>query len=394
MKQLSLALLVAAAACSSPPEKKAAPPPREVPVTKDYTRPLEPGRMALEKITDPAQIPDFGPGLRDRERLLRALDESVNYYRKPSSKKRFPYLTITHAQALGSLERFREILAAATDPVAFHRSLVAEFDVYRSVGCDGAGTVFFTGYCEPIYDGSLTRTEEFRYPLYGLPPELVKDEDGTPLGRRTPAGIVDWPAREAIEPLLRGLEIAWLRDPFEAYIVHVQGSATIRLAGGKVLKLGYAGKTERPYRSAGLALVEAGRLKRGELSLAAMKRHFKAHPEDLSFLNANESYVFFRPREGGPQGSIGAEVTPLASLATDKAVFPAGALAFLRTTLPGEGAVSRFALDQDTGGAIRSAGRADYFIGTGPEAEALAGTIGAEGRLYYLFLKADGGAGR
>jgi membrane-bound lytic murein transglycosylase A len=46
-----------------------------------------------------------------------------------------------------------------------------------------------------------------------------------------------------------------------------------------------------------------------------------------------------------------------------------------------------FALDQDTGGAIRSAGRADIFVGTGPEAEILAGRTQAEGRLYYIFVK-------
>jgi membrane-bound lytic murein transglycosylase A len=47
----------------------------------------------------------------------------------------------------------------------------------------------------------------------------------------------------------------------------------------------------------------------------------------------------------------------------------------------------QFMLDQDTGGAIRTAGRADIYLGTGPRAERLAGTTQAEGQLYYLFLK-------
>jgi membrane-bound lytic murein transglycosylase A len=46
-------------------------------------------------------------------------------------------------------------------------------------------------------------------------------------------------------------------------------------------------------------------------------------------------------------------------------------------------------LDQDTGGAIRTAGRADIYYGVGPGAEALAGNQYAEGRLYYLFLKPE-----
>jgi membrane-bound lytic murein transglycosylase len=44
-------------------------------------------------------------------------------------------------------------------------------------------------------------------------------------------------------------------------------------------------------------------------------------------------------------------------------------------------------LDQDAGGAIQAPGRADLYMGVGPEAEVLAGGQYAEGRLYYFFLK-------
>jgi len=46
-----------------------------------------------------------------------------------------------------------------------------------------------------------------------------------------------------------------------------------------------------------------------------------------------------------------------------------------------------FALDQDTGGAIRAAGRCDIYLGVGDDAGKLAGQTYQEGRLYYLFLK-------
>ena len=46
----------------------------------------------------------------------------------------------------------------------------------------------------------------------------------------------------------------------------------------------------------------------------------------------------------------------------------------------------RMMFDQDTGGAIRTAGRADIYLGVGPDAERRAGTTRAEGQLYYLFL--------
>ena len=48
-----------------------------------------------------------------------------------------------------------------------------------------------------------------------------------------------------------------------------------------------------------------------------------------------------------------------------------------------------FMLDQDTGGAIRAAGRADIYMGTGPQAESLAGKQLHEGELYYLAVKPE-----
>jgi membrane-bound lytic murein transglycosylase A len=44
-------------------------------------------------------------------------------------------------------------------------------------------------------------------------------------------------------------------------------------------------------------------------------------------------------------------------------------------------------LDQDTGGAIRTAGRADLYLGVGPEAERRSGATQATGQLYYFFLR-------
>ncbi len=370
------------------------------PAVKNYSQPLPVGQVALQKIVDPRDYPDFSEGLADRESLLRALDESVAYFKKPSSKKYFPYLDVAHERAQKSLEAFRALVLSASTGAELNREIVARFDVYRSVGCDNEGTVLFTGYCEPIYRGSLSPSPEFRFPLYKLPPDVAKDEEGKPLGKRTAFGVVPYETREEIETgrILegRGLELVWLRDRLEAYIVQVQGSARILLPDGRELRVGYAGKTDRPYRSIGQALVDDGRIRADDLSLSAIKEHFAKNPSDLDhYLYLNESYVFFQETKDGPFGSLGAKVTPLRTIATDKAVFPRGAIAFADTVKPhlsSVGAIERrpfraFVLDQDTGGAIRSAGRCDIFMGTGPDAERLAGHTRSEGRLYYLFLK-------
>ena len=73
------------------------------------------------------------------------------------------------------------------------------------------------------------------------------------------------------------------------------------------------------------------------------------------------------------------------TLATDKTLFPRGALTFVEAEVGGV-PYQRLMFDQDTGGAIRTAGRGDLYLGIGPDAERRAGTTKAEGQLYYLFL--------
>lgn len=379
-------LALAMAGCSSEPAAR----------EPDYGRPLPPGRMALRKITDPARIPNFAPGFADRESLILAIDRSLDYLARPSSRKHYPYMGITHEQVVRSLRTFKRILAEAGSGAELHRRIVETFDLYESVGWDGSGTVLFTAYCEPVYEGSRRRTAIYRHPLYRMPPDLVKAPDGTPLGRRTRDGrIVPYYTRREIEDhpdLLRGLELVYLKDPVEAFIIHVQGSARIRLPDGSEMRVGYKAKTDRPYTSIGRELVRDGRIPPHQLSLAAIRRFFRRHPGLVrEYLDRNECYVFFTEYEDGPYGSLNVPITPKRTLATDKSVFPPAALAFVETRMPlrtlSPEPFRAFMLDQDTGGAIRSAGRADIYYGSGPEAEARAGRTCAEGRLVYLFVK-------
>ncbi|MEK7867573.1 MAG: MltA domain-containing protein [Planctomycetota bacterium] len=383
--------LVALTACSSDPPVE----------EKDYWRELPPGEMALVKVTDPRLIPPFGKGFNDREAILESVDQSLGWFQKPSTKQYYPYLDVDHERAFASLVAFKEVFMRATSAEALDQEIRTRFDVYMSRGCDDKGTVLFTGYCEPIFEGSLTRDSIFRYPLYRRPKDLVSQPDGKPLGRQTKGGeTVPYWTREEIEcaHMLDGqnLELVYLKDKFEAYICHIQGSARILLSDGRELRVGYAGKTDRPYASVGMKLIETGKIKKEELSLRRLKQYFREHPEQVDpALSVNESYVFFTERDGGPFGSLGLKVTPYHTIATDKSVFPRGCVAFVQTTLPrhaGEASVRAapfwgFACDQDTGGAIRSAGRTDLFMGTGPDAELLAGSTYYEGQLYYLFLK-------
>jgi len=365
----------------------------------EYDRPLPPGEVALELVTDPAQYPDFSLDAGGRDGLLAAIDNSLDYLSRPSSKSFYPYLDISHERVVASLRAFRRIVEGSPDPNAWKARIVREFDVYRSKGWNGKGVVLFTGYCQPIYQARLRREGPFQVPLYKLPPDLVKAEDGTCLGRRLPDGSIapywtrgDIDGRRVLEG--KGLELCWVKDPFQAYVIHVQGSAKLILEGGREFSIGYAGKNEHPYRSIGEILIQEGKIRRDELSLTALERYFAEHPEAYRILERNPSYVFFTEREGGPYGSLNVPVTENRSIATDKAVFPRAGIAFFDAPVPVLSGSTvtferrgAFVLDQDTGGAIRSAGRCDIFFGIGDRAKLLAGHARSEGRLFYIFLK-------
>lgn len=389
-----LLLSAVLASCEKPAEMEPWTPQRP---TKDYNRPLPPGQLALRKIP-PERYPDFGAGFYNKRGLADAVRRSLNYLRKASSRRFFPYGDVTHERAVASLHAFLEVLERADSPQALDGAIRDGFDVYQSVGCDDAGTVLFTGYYCPIFEGRRQREGPFRYPLYGAPPDLMKDADGNILGRRTPeGGVAPYHTRAEIEEqrLLQGLEVAWLKDPFEAYVVSVQGSGKLRQADGSIYEVGYAGNNGHTYEPVADAMIADGVIRREELSLQTLLHYFAAHPQDVAkYTRKNPRFVFFKESPGGPYGSINERVTPYRTIATDKEIYPRACLAYVTTRMPAvqgdqvvQKSFSSFVLDQDTGGAIRAAGRCDVFIGTGPAAERVAGRVYSEGAVYYVFLK-------
>ncbi|TAH36916.1 MAG: murein transglycosylase [Planctomycetota bacterium] len=367
----------------------------------DFTRELPPGELGLSPLPPGAPLPDFSIAWNDRARLAESVRHSLDYLGAPSSQKHFPYGEITHERMVASLERFLELLETSTGADQFRASMVAEFEVWMARGRSNTGDVLFTGYCRPILRGARERGGAYQYPLYGAPDDLVKGEDGAILGRRTEGDDVVpyYTTSELLQNRhLDGKEIVWLDDPFDAYIAQVQGSALIQLPDGSMMEVGYAGKNGHEYRSIGMILVDEGRIARSQLSLATLRDYFRKNPSEVDrVIPMNPSFVFFQPTTGGPYGSLGQAVTDMRTLATDKDIFPRGGLCYVEVRLPAYDAQERliqrpmrfFASDQDRGGAIKSAGRSDVFIGTGDAATARAGHVLSIGRLYYLFLKAE-----
>ncbi len=363
-----------------------------------YDNPLPPGAPALRKITNPYEIPDFTLACLDLKNLKTSIDFSLTYLSKPSSQNYFPIQDITHHRAVRSLKVFGEMLDSGLTGSALNQAIRDKFDVYMSVGCDNQGTVLFTGYYTPIFEGSYKSNDKFRYPLYKQPADLVKEPDGKILGRKMPDGtITPYPPRAEIErsQMLKGNELIYMTDPFEVYIAHVQGSAKIRMPDGQLKTVGYSANNGHDYKSISKQMISDGVITASQLSLSAMIEYFKNNREQIAkYTNLNPRYVFFMEQQGEPRGSINVPVTPYRTIATDKSIFPRACMTFITTKLPMEqtgkitnNVYSGFLLDQDTGGAIRAPGRCDVYMGTGDTAGKLAGQTYQEGKLYYLILK-------
>jgi membrane-bound lytic murein transglycosylase A len=300
---------------------------------------------------------------------------------------------ITRDRVIQSLKRFRELLVKSHSAAELNAAIAREFVFYQSVGSDNKGTVLFTAYYEPLYAASRVPTKEYRYPIYRLPPDFDAWEKPQP----TRLDLEGADGLQGGNGRLHSLELFWLRDRLEAYIMQIEGSARLQFPDGTQTTVGYAGSTAYEYKSIGKELANDGKLPLEGMTMPIILDYFHKHPEELNtYIPRDPSFVFFQENHGAPaQGSIQVPLTAERSIATDKSLMPPGALALIHTSIPfvkksGEmeqRVVSRYVLDQDTGGAIKGAGRVDYFLGTGKVAGDRAGMTVSNGNLYYLLLK-------
>ena len=348
----------------------------------------------------------------DRDSLTLAIRRNLEYLDRLNPGTVFHYgpHDFTIQQVRESQEAFLDLLSKGLDAGQLSREIRKKFRVYRATGRVGDASVLFTGYYEPMYEGSLASDETFKNPLYRPPDDLVRIDLSLFSDKFKGESIVARIEGKKVQPYYsryqieaekalegKALEIAWLKDPLDVAFLHIQGSGRLRLPDGRGVLVHYQASNGRPYRSIGRYMIEKGFLAREGMSMQAIRKYLTEHPEILNdVLNSNPSYVFFRQVEKGPLGSLGILLTPGRSVALDSRIFPKGALGFISCQKPlvnDQGDIiswtqfSRFVLNQDSGGAIKGAGRADIFWGSGPYAELAAGHLQHEGELYILIKK-------
>ena len=296
------------------------------------------------------------------------------------------------------------------DEGAVRRFIETAFVAYSIIAPDHSTQGLITGYYEPILAGSRNRTATYRFPVYGVPEDLVvvdlteqhPELKGMRLrGRIEGRRLVPYWSRAEFESrgrtndgVVPGVPVlAWVRDPVELFFLQIQGSGQVQLESGDRLRLGFADQNGYSYRSLGRYLADRGELSIEQASMQGIKAWAQANPDKLAdALNSNPSYVFFRVSEStdGPTGALGVPLTPGYSIAVDPRFVPLGAPVFLATTMPlSTQALDRLVVAQDTGGAIRGAIRADFFWGTGEAAGAQAGRMRQQGAIWLLWPRGE-----
>ncbi len=263
----------------------------------------------------------------------------------------------------------------------------------------------FTGYYEAALKGSRIKTDQYKYPIYARPDDLVmvdlgefrEELKGQRIAGRVTAGNLkpyedrgkieagDWPHGDKV--------LVWADNAVDVFFLHIQGSGRVDLDGGDFMRVGYAGQNGHPYFAIGKELIARGDLTKETVSMQTIREWLAAHPDQAdAVMNKNASYVFFQElsKEDGPVGGEGVSLTPERSLAIDRALLPYGLPLWVDIAPPkeGEAPIRRLMMAQDTGGAIRGAVRGDVFWGYGLRAEDMAGVMKSKGRYWVLLPNA------
>ena len=268
------------------------------------------------------------------------------------------------------------------DAQAIRRYFESNFQPFEIRNSAGSETGLVTGYYEPVMNGSQTRTSLYSVPLYAYPSawRQTRPNPGPSRAELMSSGI------------LKGSEIAWVQDPVAAAFMQIQGSGKIRLQDGRVMRLGYAGTNEQPFKSFAQWLLDKKEINRSEATMQGISKWAKRNPDRVNdMLNANPRFVFFKELPGnvssdlGPTGALNVPLTTERSIAIDLQAMPLGAPVFLATTRPlSDQPLQKLVMAQDTGKAIVGGVRADYYWGSGDAAGELAGRMKQNGKMWVL----------
>ncbi len=364
---------------------------RYTPSSPSYTPPAQ--RVSQGHVVDYRQV--SGWGYHDPRPALTSFLQSCTYIvrRNPSDplSPNTPYA--------GRIGDWLDICAAAQ---ALSYGAVSEADArtffedhFTPVELGGEGKL--TGYYEPIIDVRSQPDSEYSMAIRAVPGDLFSGDVGQliagldqgydPYSEKT----ADVGPRGDIESYDLGAPLAW-GHPIDVFFLQVQGSGRLRFEDGREARAAFAAHNGYSYVSIGRVLINRGELDPHRASKQDIENWLWARGPSAwrDLFNENPRYVFFRlipidNHDLGPVGAQGVPLTPLASLAVDRNLYPLGAPIWIESDLAEAPNWTGLVIAQDAGGAITGPLRGDMFYGWGEAAERRSGRQNAQAR-WTIFL--------
>ena len=290
----------------------------------------------------------------------------------------------------GSLDLCKEALFYKDDAKAFF-----ETHFYaKKLNSDG----LLTGYYEPYLNGSLYKSDTYKYPIFEKPKDMFTIDLSKSYpelkgkrfrGRIVKDKVISYYDREYLENNeVNASIICYVDNKIDLFFLQIQGSGRIILENNNsTLFVGYSDQNGYKYRAIGRYMIQKNYLTKEEVSLQTIRAFLDNHPDKVDeILNYNQSYVFFKKREQGATGSLGVELTPFKSVAVDRKYHKLGSLLYIDAKVDKKD-FNSIVIAQDTGGAINGDVRTDLFTGYTQEGKRIAGELKSPLKLYELVPK-------
>lgn len=310
------------------------------------------------------------------------------------------------AAALVGKGRLALALGETLDATAARAFFEAHFQPFRVEPATGDG--FVTGFYEPEVEARRRPSLAFPVPILAPPAGLRELTEADNRRNLDPAltwaiddggRLLPCPERGAVMAGAldgRAPPIAYVASAVDAFFIHVQGAARLKLPDDEVLRVTFAAKSGHPYFPVARLMLERGvAASPAEATADALRAWLKglSPQERRAALSRNRSYIFFREAPVadpalGPVAAAGVPLTPGRSLAVDRALITFHALVYVEADLSG-GPFRRLMVAQDTGSAILGPARGDIFFGSGEAAFAAAARVRDTAR-FTLLLPREG----
>tara|TARA_B100000959_G_scaffold287499_1_gene373100 strand:- start:227750 stop:228493 length:744 start_codon:yes stop_codon:yes gene_type:complete len=174
----------------------------------------------------------------DIKSLEKAAKQNLEYLLKldQSTVVSFGGKKVSIERMVASVKRLIEIFRKHDDTFQRAQIIRKEFDILLGTGWTNGGNVMVTGYYQPLLNGSMHKNSKYRWPLYKLPPDIVKVDLGQfsnalkgkrIVGHVKEGNLVPYYSREQIDRngklLNKDLEAFWIDNPVDVFFCTFKG---------------------------------------------------------------------------------------------------------------------------------------------------------------------------